>query len=243
MLFVMVLSAACTAVVKDDEQSSNGRYMAENSLMKKRLPLVERENDVLKKENLQHRAKIQELENQVGQQAMELASLNEKYANDMADGELRINVLQEDIQLIEKEAGEKIEALMSQNRAREKKLSREIQSLNAQIVAQKDTFKQERERIIQENTKRESDLADRLNNLKKTIELKELKISSLDAAISEISIRLGEAYALVETLKKARDKTISELESVKAANADLVNKMNALSHELSVRDKRPEMNN
>ena len=71
-------------VVKDSKQPFDTQLMAENSMMKKRLPLVERESDVLKKENQQHRIKIQDLEMQNKQLSLELTSLNEKYTNDMA---------------------------------------------------------------------------------------------------------------------------------------------------------------
>ena len=64
---VLVMCTACPGPVKEDARLLDSRVLAENSTMKKRIPLIERENDVLKKENLQHRMKILDLESQVKQ--------------------------------------------------------------------------------------------------------------------------------------------------------------------------------
>jgi len=239
-LSVLVLFIACTANVKKDDQPFNNRLSAENSMMKKRLPLIERENDVLNKENLQHKAKIQDLETQMRHLGLELTCLREKYANDMAKAEEQISSLQETIQKIETESDQRIEALNALNKALETKLAREVKTLNEQIEMQRAAFNQEREQIKQENAKRESNLVSQLNDLKKTIAPKELEISSLKKAITEISIQLGEATALSEALRKARDESVAELKAATAANHDLIKKMDALSNELSLQKKRPK---
>ena len=93
------------------------------------------------------------------------------------------------------------------------------------------------EQIIQQNAKRESNLLTQLNDLKKTLKPKELEIASLKATVTEISIQLAEATALSRALKKARDDSMAELESEKAAKAELIKKMDALSHALSLQNK------
>jgi chromosome segregation ATPase len=216
--FVVLFLLSCTAAVTDGKQTFNSRVLAENSMMKKRLPLLERESDVLKKENQQNRMKIQDLETQNKNLGLELTSLNEKYAGDMAIGEGQIKYLLETIERIEKENNESMKALISHNTALEAKRLQERNTLKEQIVMQKATFDKEREQILQGNTKRELDLSNQLAALKNNLESKELEISSLKLAVSEISTKLDAATTLSETLRKARDESVAKLESVKATN-------------------------
>jgi chromosome segregation ATPase len=239
---MLIVCMACPAPVKEDAQLLNGRILAENSTMKKRLPLVERENDVLKKENLQHRMKVLELESQIKQMGLELSSLNDKYDKDMAAGAEQINKLQETIQRMEQESSARIGELTSKNSALQARMDREVQDLKDQMAKQNDAHIQERKRIMQENARREFDLTARLDNLKKVLEAKDLEISSRKMAMDELSSRLGVATALSESLKKARDAAAAELDSVSAANAELskeaaelTKKVDALSKQLLVR--------
>jgi len=244
---VALLSLSCTATMKDGMQPSDNQLLAENSMMKKRLPLVERESDVLKKENRQYRMKVQELEEKNKQLNLEL----EKYTNDVAIGEEEINYLHELIQRIEKENSEKIEELISHKKVLEAKLARETHALKEEIATQKSAFVKEREQILQESAKRDLSKNLEINSLKKELEPKESQISSYKLAINEISLQLGAATTLSEALKKSRDKALAELESVKAAsrknkdeslaelesvktvNANLNKKMAELSSQLS----------
>jgi chromosome segregation ATPase len=246
---MLIVCMACPAPVKEDAQLVNGRILSENSTMKKRLPLVERENDVLKKENLQHRMKVLELESQIKQMGLEFSSLNDKYDKDMAAGAEQINKLQETIQRMEQESSARIGELTSKNTALNAKMVREVQDLKDQMAKQNDAHIQERKRIMQENAQREFDLTARLDKLKKALETKDLEISSRKMAMDELSSRLGAATALSESLKTARDAAAAELDSVKAANAELTQKaaeltkkVDALSKQLLVRKNETSEN-
>jgi chromosome segregation ATPase len=240
---VLAMCIACPAPVKEDPQLFNGRILAENSTMKKRLPLIERENDVLKKENLQHRMKVLDLESQVNQLGLELASLNDKYAKDMAAGAEQINKLQETIQKIEQESSARIQGLMAKNADLKAKMAREVQDLKEQMAKQNDAHIQERKQIMQENAQREFDLTAQVDNLKKALEAKDLEIASRKMAMDEISSKLGEATALTESLIKTRDASAAELESVKAANADLTRKVEDLSRQLPTQKNESSQTN
>lgn len=220
---------SCTAVLHNGKQPVDNRLQAENSMMKKRLPLIERESDVLKKENEQHRAKIQDLEAKNRQIALELASQKEQYLRDMAAAQEEIGGLQEELQNSEKEYGKKIDILTEANKDAEATRRRELKNLHEQIEKQKTAFQQEiaknkqvteqeRQKIIEENGQRELALSTQLALLKKKLEPKETEIASLKLAISEISIQLGAASSLSESLKKARDESLAELESLKKAD-------------------------
>jgi chromosome segregation ATPase len=239
---IVVLGVACATPVKVDEQPVNSRFLAENSAMKKRLPLIERENDVLKKENLQHRTKIQDLETQLGKLTADLTSLNEKYTNDTAADEEQIRILQDTIRTIEAESAEKIEGLISQNTALEEKRAGEVRALNEQMAMQKQAFGQEREQMMQASAKKELNLTGRMDDLKKAVEAKQLEITSLKMALNETSSKLGEATAMAETLRKSRDESVAELESVKAANVGLNKNLNEISRKISMQDSPPTSN-
>ena len=224
---ILALSISCVAPAKKDEYPLNSRIMAENSSIKKRLPLIERENDVLRKENHQHRTKILSQETQIKNLGLELAFLGEKYDNDMAKAEMQIQDLELTIQEMEKETTARIKSLGALNAALEKKLARQVQSLNKKIAVQKKSFHLEREKIMKENVKRESSLSSRVETLKKTVETKEVESASLKKANSEISSKLDEATKLAEALKKSRDDAIAELETVTETNARLTKALNS----------------
>ncbi len=242
LLLSLVSVLSCTGFVKQNEPPANSQLSAEYSMMKKRLPLIERENDVLKKENLQHRSTIQDLESQIKRLDLELTALREKYATDTSAAAEQISSLQESMQKLEQDSTERIEALNARNKAQETKLGKEIHALKEKSVQQKAAFDREREQIIQEHEAKQSRLKTQLDNLKKTMEPKDLEISSLKKAIAEISIQLGEASTLTKTLKKARDEAQAELDAARTANAELMKKVNALNHELSLRNNQSQTN-
>jgi chromosome segregation ATPase len=240
---VLAMCMACPAPVKEDAQLLNSRVLAENSTMKKRLPLIERENDVLKKENLQHRMKVLDLESQVKQLGLELTSLNDKYTKDMAAGAEQINKLQDTIQKVEQESSARIQELMAKNTALKTKMAREVQDLKEQMAKQNDAHIQERKQIMQKSAQREFDLTAQLDNLKKSLEAKDLEIASRKMAMDDISSKLGEATALSESLKKARDAAAAELEAAKAANVGLTKKVEDLSKQLPTRKNKSSQTN
>jgi chromosome segregation ATPase len=215
MVFLLVGCISCAGSIKGDDPSLNSRLLAENSSIKKRLPLIERENDILSRENHQNRTKIQDLETKIEKLGSELTLLNEKYAADMAADEEQIEGLQLAIQEIEKESTEKIE-----------KLTKEVQARNDLIVTQKEAFDRERDQMVQENANRELALSRQIDDLKNTIAANALEKASLETAVSEISSKLDEQTALAQALSKARDEAMAELETVKTLNAELTQKLN-----------------
>jgi chromosome segregation ATPase len=234
-----LLLLSCTAAIEEGKQPLDNRFLAENSMMKKRLPLLERESEVLKKENRQHRATIQKLDEEKNQLSEELISLNELYTKEKTASGEEIDNLHDTIEKIEKENSESIGALVAHNKNLEAKRAEEVAALGEQIERQKEAFTQERDRIIQDNAKRELDLSTQLAVLQKTLDPKEMEIPSLKLAINEISIQLGAATTLSTTLKKDRDEATAELESVKTANADLHKKIAELG---SVKAENAELN-
>ena len=251
LLFFLLFLLSCTAGNNNIQQPGSGQLLAENSMMKKRLPLIERESDVLKKENQQQRMKIQDLELQNKQLGTELAVLREKYESDMAVGNQQISSLEETLQEKEQESRISIDRLMADHQALKEKMDRDLRALKDQIVMQKAAFNQQRDQLVQENSKRELSLTNKLGAAEKKLAVKESEILSLQSSSAEISGKLVKANAISAELASARTATVAELESLKAAgikaqkkyqaqlesiraaNADLTKKIAVLSNDLS----------
>jgi chromosome segregation ATPase len=227
LLFVITSSVACTALMNKDEQSSNSRLLAEYSMMKKRLPLVERENDVLKQENLRRRKDVWDLRNTNEKLKAELTSVNDNYAKDKAAAEERIQGLYRDLEIREEEYTTKIKALTAMNTEVKETMDRKVRVLNRQMTGQKKAFDQERKQLVQQQVQSERKLTDHIDDLNKALEAKVLQISSLKMALSEISNRFGEAAARADVLKKSRDEYVAELETKKKAVTELEKKLDA----------------
>ena len=215
--FVLLFLLSCTATTENGQQMPSSQLLAENSMMKKRLPLMERESDILKKENEQHRIRIQELEAQNKQLALDLDSLRGQYETDKAFGAEQINILQQTLQDNEQESKASINALNADNKVLEEKMLRDRQALNDQIVTQKAVFNQEKDKYLQEYSQKELRLTDQLDAANKKLAAKELEISSLQSSLAAISGKLDKANTLSAELTKARDASRAELEAIKAA--------------------------
>lgn len=215
--FILLFFLSCTPATHNEQRPQSSQLQAENSMMKKRLPLMERESDVLKKENQQHRAKIQELETQNRQLAMDLANLQENHEIQMIVGTEQINSLQAALQKNGEENREAIATLRADKKTLEEKMLKESHAAHEQLVMQKAVAKQQREKLIKENDQKELELAGKLEAARKKLAAKELEIASLKSSIDEFSDKLEKANALSAEMSKARNASMAELESIKAA--------------------------
>lgn len=237
--FVILVSCAVPAG-QEERPPYGSQLMAEHSMMKKRLPLIERENDVLKEENLQQKKQILELVAGVKDLDQKLTSLGEKYTNEIALSEEHIQSLKDTIQERDRVSAEKIQELLFLNQKLEKKMAQTVSSLNQQIAEQKKTFEQEREQIRQKSAEKENLLSGRLNEMKETLKARESEIASLKATVNEQAAKFEEMTALAEKLKEAKNKAEAELDSVKAVNTELSGKLKAVSNEAPAQGGRPK---
>jgi chromosome segregation ATPase len=227
LLSVLTLCAACTAMVGKGEPADTNHFFAEYSMMRKRLPLIERENDVLKQENRQYRADNLDKRGKIEKLSQQLTTANDSYAKYKAAAENQFQSLREDMENLKMENAAKIETMAATNKAVKESLNRRIQKLGKQIETQKAAFGEERKQLVQQNAQSELKLTRRINDLNKTIEGKVTEISSLRIALSEISTRLGEVTARAVALRKARDEYVTELAAMKDTNAGLHKKVDA----------------
>ncbi len=250
---------SCATAPMQDASRPNNLMLAEHRAMKKRLPLVERENDVLNRENSHYRQWVRELEDNIKKLTDELAIKRTEYTHELAVKEAQINGLESLVQKLDTEKAEQLAALR-----------------NA-LVAQERTFLEQRQQLIHEKEQNESILSNQLidkekdldnqamqiaslmsskANLENLLENKRLEIERLTSAKTDLQhalavktremaelasanainqAKIDETVSMIASLKKARDQSMAELESAKAANAELVKTFNELFNQLSLK--------
>ncbi len=232
----LAVALSCATMDTGKQKEYGERLRAENSLMKKRLVLLERENGVLKQENLQYKKDLQQLGARFEKLEADLASLNEKYRTDIALRDAQNRNLAQKNAILEKESSEKIKELTAVNKEMETRLSAEIRSLNEQMARQKEAFNKEREALKQESAKKEFELSTEIGALKKNLAGRETEVAALKTLQSEAAVKIQEAARLAGEAKKAKDAADAEIAALKEKNADAARKLQKLSDELKARE-------
>jgi len=191
MLILITISInGCVIARQTSTDTPMNLVMAENSQMKKRLILIERENDVLEQENLQYKARAQQLAATIEKLNADLQTLNEKYERDIALSEEHIQDLQGKYDNLEAKSAQTIAALNAGYDALQEKRNRELKSLNEKIALQQTSFNQERDELKQNYANLELGLHSEISKLKNALKLRKGKINSLKTAHTDISQRL-----------------------------------------------------
>ncbi len=229
--------------------------LAEYNALKKRLPLIERENDVLAKENDHYRQWVRDLESKIRHLTGELASDREAHAGQLAEKTREIEQTRNALLMLSAET------------------ARQTALLNTTIQRQKKDFGARRRKLIQESERKQALLSDQLTQTQKQLQETSLEIADLtmgleekstelkalatlkmtleqnlkserqknlelSAANEEITKALTEANETIAALKKARDKSMAELESAKSDNAELIKTFNELFNQLQLEKDR-----
>jgi chromosome segregation ATPase len=239
LLVLLLLTSACTTTGQVTQPDANNRILAENSQMKKRLPSIERENDVLNQENLEYKKRLRQTEAKIEKLSADLTTLNEKYAMDMAQSEEQIGNLHERYNLLQGESTRKFAELMELYNALEQKRNQDVKALNNQIAEQKNTFSLERDALKQQSAKREFELLGEIADLKKDLDSREMEIASLKTANSDISQQMNKLSAKLEASQATREQVEQELIAAKEANAKLLQKIQRLSGGSAIREPKP----
>jgi len=222
IIFILIALVTVTACVTTSQEirippDATNRMMAENRQMKKRLLLIERENDILKQENLQYRLKTKQLSANIHKLNTDLNTLNEKYQNDTALNEEQIRNLEQKYSLLENDSTLKITELTVLVADLEMKRAQEIKALNEQIASQNNAFSKQLDELTQQSAQREFELSSALNAAKKTLDAKEFEVSTLKAANNEIVVQISTLTEQLAQSQFARDQIERELKSMKAA--------------------------
>ncbi len=225
---------ACVGMLACSSSGKNGtaplaeQLRAENSLVKKRLVLAERENAVVKDENLQCKSDGRQLAARVEKLTADIAALEDRYRKDIALRESQYQTLQQKNAVLSKESSEKIRELSELNRSTESKLGGEIARLNDEIRKLQESFTKERETVRNDNAKRELSLSREIEALKQLVADKEAEAASHKTALAAFERRFEEKS------KEAETKEI-ELKNREQDIRHLKEKIDALQKEAAVR--------
>ena len=261
VLFSCLLACcvSCATSPIKDASEQHQKLFAEHRAMKKRLPLVERENDVLTKENQHYQKWVRDLEDKINALSDALADAKEKYAREITAKNEHINQIEMSMQQLDQEKTEQIAALnktmvtqkhafiaqrkqiiedkkkqkailSSQLADKEKELETKTQEIDLLASAKK-----ELENALENNALEISKLVAAKADLENALENKTRQLTELAAANQKNQEKINDTSEMIASLKKARDKSMAELESQRAANADLVKTFNELFKELQLK--------
>jgi chromosome segregation ATPase len=238
----LAVCISCATPHTENAAPQQNLLFAEHSTMKKRLPLVERENDILTRENAHYRKWVRDLEGTIKKLTEDLAATQEKYTREIAAKREEIKHLEMSMQELDEEKTDQIAAL------------------NKAMAMQEKTFVAQREQILKQKQKSESFYSGQLADKEKALQNKALEIATLASAKADLEKaleskkqalaalstanentrkKLDETNEMMASLKKARDKSMAELESAKAANADLEKTFNELFDQLQLKEDQP----
>lgn len=258
MLWVMLLIVSCVAPGGIVKGESTDRIMAEHSQMKRRLPLIERENDVLKQENLEFKTKVQQLSAKNEKLKSDLDAMNDIYERDMAFSEELIQNLQKKYEALAEESTLQIEALNQRMDELELKRKQDIKTLNNQMVLQQAKYEkdllqskeqsqklQEKYNVLEmESTRKIKAMTNRYDELeeKRSQEIKALndQIAMQHTSFNQERDDLKQKHALVEfdlstkinELEKIVDSRETQINTLKTANSEISAKLDEVLREL-----------
>jgi chromosome segregation ATPase len=210
---------SCISAGQTGELDTVGRFRAENSLMKNRITLIERENDIFKQENLQYRFNTQQLQARVEKLDLDLSALREKYDVDLTTRENQIRSLEDRIVALQNGYEERIRSMTELNKAIQEKLGKQVTELSEQVALQKRAFSAEKEKIMQESAKKEFSLSEEIVALTKETEVKTAQIESQKMTLAELQAKDDELSARIAQLQRALFQAESEIKRLQPQGA------------------------
>lgn len=233
IILLLFSATACVTPSKTVKDDFTDRIMAENSQMKKRLPLSERENDVLKQENFQYKTKLQQMAGDIEKLRSNLALLNDKYKNDMVSNQHLIQDLQEEYQSLEKLRFQEAANMNQLFDELESKRNQEVEAFIGQIEAQKAGHEAQVQKLQEEYVAltTENDLKIKALNeqlaMQRTVFSKEKNDLELQYAAKENAF----SAKLLE-LNKSMEEREAQIISLKTANSEISIKFDEISRQL-----------
>lgn len=220
-----------TDPVSKPKEGDIDRTMAENSQMKKRLTLIERKNDVLEQENIQYKAREQQMAATIEKLNADLAALGHKYEMDMALNEEQILSLQEKYDQFELRSTQTITELNKLYEDLQTRRTQELKALNEKIAAQQTSFNQERDQLKQAHAAAELSLSKEISELKSALGDREGEIAALKKTNGEAAQTLDDVLKQLAQTRQELGQAQKDLEYEKAANAEMFEQLKTLLNE------------
>jgi hypothetical protein len=216
---------SCTATDQALRQQGTDRIMAENSQMRKRIPLIERENDVLMQENLQYKSRLQEATERIDHLRADLAFLNQKFDAYAETSEMRILMLDESYRTLQDLSSQQISELNLRYEELESTRARELAELAARLNGQKAAFAAEKESLGHKAAQKEAVLNSRAAELKRLLETRDSELAALKTAHGELLARMESVSNHLAETQARRNHMEKELEAARAANEELMKRL------------------
>jgi chromosome segregation ATPase len=198
-----ILLACCGCSAFARRERSADQIAAEAALLGKKSTLLERENQVLREENL---ALVRDLELQRSEQQKmqaEFAAERERLTARIKSAEGTISNLNEKIAILESESGEKIRQLVALNEQLAKKSSDELRKLQEELARTQVDAAQDKEKLARENAEKQFALGKEIQELKQRLAEKAKETDELRDRVN--ALRASEAQ-LVQQLNDLRQK-------------------------------------
>jgi chromosome segregation ATPase len=240
VLLFAFLGVSCATTRQMDPQARNDRISAEHSQMKMSMPLLERENEVLKEENLQYRSKVRKLEDGAKQLSTDLTRLSQEFEQAMEHVQTQNQLLQDRLDQQTQANDEAVKMLTALNQSTTEQLSAAMRGFNEKLTAQKSAFNQQMESFKQENTKNQGALVMRIDGLEKSLAGDHVEIDGLKTRVKEYTVRLDAAGKEIEKIHQSRSELETALAGKEAEIEVLKTKINELSAGLDTAGKEIE---
>lgn len=228
----VIFTNACATLDRTAQSQVPDRIMAENSQMKKRIPLIERENDVLNRENLRYKAKLQAARKRIDRLLTDLDHLKTKFDAYTISSQTQIQFLEENYRMLEITSSEQLMELQSRYDALETLRQQEVASLTTQMADQNNAFNEEKDMLKRQASETVALLTSRITELEHILALQEAQTRSLDTANSELSKQLDDVSRQLAESQAQRTQIEKDLQSAQETNAELVQRLNDITSEL-----------
>ncbi len=189
---------------------------SENILMKRNLVLIERENSVIREENLSYKRDLQTKTALAEKLEEDIKSLTDKYKKDISLWEQKYGNLMDKNKILEKESSEKIREMTALNKDLEIRLGNQIKKLNEDMQKKEQEHHGEKEKMKTDFAQREFNLQKDIEEMKRTLKGKDEEIATLKSQNIQMQGQIAEHGKTVAALNAQIGKLESALRDLKA---------------------------
>lgn len=191
----------CSAFAR--RERTPDQIAAEAALMGKKTALLERENQVLREENLALGRDAELLKSEQQKKQVEFSAEREKLTAQLKSAEGAIANLNEKIGILESESGGKIRQLVTLNEQLAKKSAEELRKAQEDLARVQLEAAQEKDKLGRENAEKQFAFGKEIQDLKQRLTEKEKETDELRRKVTEL--RAAEAQ-LTQQLNELRQK-------------------------------------
>jgi hypothetical protein len=184
-----VFLVSCTSMNSFEKD----RIVSENTVLKRKMELLERENGVIRRENTDTAAALKGSEATLEKTRSDLAAFKKKYETDTVLLNNKYDNLKKSNDLQQKQNAERIKLLTDQNALLEKDLADKVKALAEENRKNTEQFNADREKMKKDAAKRESEFTKIIESQKSANEAKDRQINDLNETIRKINEQLNEA--------------------------------------------------